>query len=152
MYESDIIPEGYLSTLMEQSYNGDYLCFTSVRCSNDSTGNKQSDYNKICNTIASQPNLLVLDTYYYTTDTLEQLNNDFNVLQWISMLFVFIVLLLNFRGNIRYTLVSFMPILLSWIIVLGTMVIFNKQFNLVNIIIYFRNRRRLQHIHNGWVT
>lgn len=135
LYESDIIPEGYLSTLMEQSYNGDYLCFTSVRCSNDSTGNKQSDYNKICNAIASQPNLLVLDTYYYTTDTLEQLNNDFNVLQWISMLFVFIVLLLNFRGNIRYTLVSFMPILLSWIIVLGTMVIFNKQFNLVNIII-----------------
>lgn len=135
LYESDIIPEGYLSTLMEQSYNGDYLCFTSVRCSNDSTGNKQSDYNKICNTIASQPNQLVLDTYYYTTDTLEQLNNDFNVLQWISMLFVFIVLLLNFRGNIRYTLVSFMPILLSWIIVLGTMVIFNKQFNLVNIII-----------------
>ena len=135
LYESDIIPEGYLSTLMEQSYNGDYLCFTSVRCSNDSTGNKHSDYNKICNAIASQPNLLVLDTYYYTTDTLEQLNNDFNVLQWISMLFVFIVLLLNFRGNIRYTLVSFMPILLSWIIVLGTMVIFNKQFNLVNIII-----------------
>lgn len=135
LYKSDVIPEGYLSTLMEQSYNGDYLCFTSVRCSNDSTGNKQSDYNKICNAIASQPNLLVLDTYYYTTDTLEQLNNDFNVLQWISMLFVFIVLLLNFRGNIRYTLVSFMPILLSWIIVLGTMVIFNKQFNLVNIII-----------------
>lgn len=135
LYESDVIPEGYLSTLMEQSYNGEYLCFTSVRCSNDSTGNKQSDYNKICNAIASQPNLLVLDTYYYTTDTLEQLNNDFNVLQWISMLFVFIVLLLNFRGNFRYTLVSFMPILLSWIIVLGTMVIFNKQFNLVNIII-----------------
>lgn len=135
LYKSDVIPEGYLSTLMEQSYNGDYLCFTSVRCSNDSTGNKHSDYNKICNAIASQPNLLVLDTYYYTTDTLEQLNNDFNVLQWISMLFVFIVLLLNFRGNIRYTLVSFMPILLSWIIVLGTMVIFNKQFNLVNIII-----------------
>lgn len=135
LYESDIIPEGYLSTLMEQSYNGDYLCFTSVRCRNDSTGNKQSDYNKICNAIASQPNLLVLDTYYYTTDTLEQLNNDFNVLQWISMLFVFIVLLINFRGNIRYSLVSFMPILLSWIIVLGTMVIFNKQFNLVNIII-----------------
>lgn len=135
LYESDVIPEGYLSTLMEQSYNGEYLCFTSVRCSNDSTGNKQSDYNKICNAIASQPNLLVLDTYYYTTDTLEQLNNDFNVLQWISMLFVFIVLLINFRGNFRYTLVSFMPILLSWIIVLGTMVIFNKQFNLVNIII-----------------
>lgn len=135
LYESNIIPEGYLSTLMEQSYNGDYLCFTSVRCSNDSIENKQSDYNKICNTIASQPNLLVLDTYYYTTDTLEQLNNDFNVLQWISMLLVFIVLIINFRGNFRYTLVSFMPILLSWIIVLGTMVIFNKQFNLINIII-----------------
>lgn len=135
LYDAGIIPQGYLSTLMEQSYNGEYLCFTSVRCANDSVRSSQSDYHRICDAVASLPNLLVLDTYYYTTDTLTQMSKDFNLLQWISMLFVFVILWLSFRGNIRYTLLGFMPILLSWFIVLGAMVIFGKQFNLVSVVI-----------------
>ena len=134
LYEASIIPEGYQSTLMEQSYNDEYLCFTSVRCKNDSIHSKESDYNRICEAIVSSPNLLVLDTYYYTTDTLIQLNYDFNVLQWVSMLFVLIVLF-SFHFNIKHTLLGFMPILSSWLIVLGAMVIFDVRFNLINIII-----------------
>lgn len=135
LYEASIIPEGYQSTLMEQSYNDEYLCFTSVRCKNDSIHRKESDYNRICEAIVSSPNLLVLDTYYYTTDTLIQLNDDFNVLQWVSMLFVLIVLFFSFHFNIKHTLLGFMPILSSWLIVLGAMVIFDVRFNLINIII-----------------
>lgn len=135
LYEAGIIPKGYQSTLMEQSYNGDYLCFTSVRCANDSVRSKDSDYHRICDAVVSTPDLLVLDTYYYTTDTLIQLNEDFNVLQWISMLFVLIVLFISFHFNIKNTLLGFMPILLSWLIVLGSMVIFDVRFNLINIII-----------------
>ena len=135
LYEANIIPEGYQSTLMEQSYNDEYLCFTSVRCKNDSIHSKESDYNRICEAIVSSPNLLVLDTYYYTTDTLIQLNDDFNVLQWVSMLFVLIVLFFSFHFNIKHTLLGLMPILSSWLIVLGAMVIFDVRFNLINIII-----------------
>lgn len=135
LYEASIIPEGYQSTLMEQSYNDEYLCFTSVRCKNDSIHSKESAYNRICEAIVSSPNLLVLDTYYYTTDTLIQLNDDFNVLQWVSMLFVLIVLFFSFHFNIKHTLLGFMPILSSWLIVLGAMVIFDVRFNLINIII-----------------
>lgn len=135
LYEASIIPEGYQSTLMEQSYNDEYLCFTSVRCKNDSIHSKESDYNRICEAIVSSPNLLVLDTYYYTTDTLIQLNDDFNVLQWVSMLFVLIVLFFSFHFNIKHTLLGFIPILSSWLIVLGAMVIFDVRFNLINIII-----------------
>ncbi len=120
---------------MEQSYNGEYLCFTSVRCANDTVRSKTSDYHRICDAVAQISGLLVLDTYYYTTDTLMQMNDDFNVLQWVSMLFVFIVLLFSFRFNLRNTLLGFLPILLSWLIVLGTMVIFDMRFNLINIII-----------------
>lgn len=136
LYQAGLIPEGYLSTLMEQSYDGkEYLCFTSVRCANDSIRSAGSDYHRICDAVAAAPNLLVLDTYYYTTDTLLQLNDDFNILQWVSMLFVLLILLINFRGNIKYSLLGFMPILLSWFIVLGAMVIFEESFNLINIII-----------------
>ena len=135
LYEAELIPEGYQSTLMEQSYNGDYLCFTSVRCANDSVRSSESDYIRICDAVAADPDLLVLDTYYYTTDTLIQMSEDFNVLQWLSMLFVFVVLLVSFHYDWKLTLLGFAPILLSWLIVLGAMVIFDVRFNLINIII-----------------
>ena len=135
LYDADIIPEGYQSTLTEQSYSGDYLVFTSVRCENDSVRSSESDYMRICDAIAKDPNLLVLDTYYYTTDTLIEMSEDFNLLQWLSMLFVLIVLCLSFHFNARHTLLAFAPILLSWLIVLGVMVLFNVQFNLISIII-----------------
>ena len=135
LYAADIIPAGFQSTLMEQSYDGSYLCFTSVRCENDSVRSSDSDYMRICDAIAQDPNLLVLDTYYYTTDTLLQTSHDFDVLQWLSMAFVFVVLLVSFRCNIWHTLLGFLPILLSWLIVLGAMNLFHQQFNLISIII-----------------
>ena len=135
LYNSGIVPSGYQSTLMEQSYDGNYLCFTSVRCANDSVRSDDSDYIRICDAIASVPGLLVLDTYYYTTDTLIQMSEDFDLLQWISMAFVFVVLLLSFRLNIMHTILGFLPILLSWMIVLGAMVLFDVRFNLISIII-----------------
>ena len=135
LYEEGLIPPGYQSTLMEQTMAGNWLCFTSVRCANDSIRGEDTDYNRICDAIANEPNMLVLDTYYYTSDGLKELNSDFNILQWVSMLFVFIVLLLSFHFNLRYTLLGFAPILLSWLVVLGAMAIFNVRFNLINIII-----------------
>ncbi len=135
LYAAGIIPAGYQSTLMEESYDGNFLCFTSVRCANDSVRSSESDYIRICDAIAQHPELLVLDTYYYTTDTLLRMSEDFNVLQWLSMAFVFIVLLLSFHFNLKHTVLGFLPILLSWMIVLGAMVLFDIRFNLISIII-----------------
>ena len=135
LYEAGLIPEGFQSTMTEQSYGGDYLCFTSVRCQNDSVRSAESDYMRICDAVAKDPDLLVLDTYYYTTDTLLQMSSDFDVLQWLSMLFVFGVLLVSFHFNWRLALLGFMPILLSWLVVLGVMNIFDVRFNLISIII-----------------
>lgn len=135
LYDADIVPYGYLSTLMEKTYAGKYLCYTSVRYDKATEKEKDGDYNRICSAIADQPNMMVLDTSYYTRDTLAKLNSDFNILQWVSMAFVFVVLLVSFRWNIKYTLLGFMPIILSWLIVLGAMNIFGMKFNLLNIII-----------------
>ena len=76
---------------MEQSYGGGYLCFSSVMCERDSVRSNTTDYHRICDAIGNEPHMMVLDTYYYTSDALVQLNDDFNVLQWVSMIFVFIV-------------------------------------------------------------
>jgi predicted RND superfamily exporter protein len=63
------------------------------------------------------------------------MSQDFDTLQWLSMVFVFVVLLLSFRFNVKYTVLGFAPILLSWLIVLGVMNLFGVQFNLISIII-----------------
>ncbi len=106
-----------------------------MRCQNDSVRSSNSDYIRICDAVASNPHLLVLDTYYYTTDTLMQMSSDFDILQWLSMAFVFVVLLLSFHFNFKQALLGFAPILLSWLFVLGVMNLFGVQFNLISIII-----------------
>lgn len=135
LYNDSIVPYGYLSTLMEKTYGGKYLCYTSVTYDRATEKQPDGSYQRICRAIADQPNMMVLDTSYYTQDTLAKLNSDFNILQWVSMAFVLVVLLLSFRGNIRDTLIAFMPVILSWLIVLGAMDIFGMKFNLLNIII-----------------
>ena len=135
LYEADIIPEGYVTTMMEQTYDGSYLCFSTVHCALDSVRSDTTDYHRICDAIANEPNLMVLDTYYYAADTLRQLGEDFNILQWVSMAFVLLVLLISFHWNLKQSLLCFMPIVISWIIVLGAMNIFGLRFNLINIII-----------------
>lgn len=135
LYKADILPAGYQSTLMERTYDGKYLCFTSVKFDRKTRNVLDGAYHKICDAVANDPNLMVLDTYYYTQDSLIKLNNDFNILQWVSMAFVFLVLLISFHGNWRYTLLGFMPIIVSWLIVLGAMDIFGWKFNLLNVII-----------------
>ena len=64
----------------------------------------------------------------------ELLNDDFNVVLGISSLFVLIVLLLSFR-NIPIALIAFLPMSMSWYIVLGVMGMLGLQFNLINIVI-----------------
>lgn len=135
LYEAGILPEGFKSTMMEQTYDGSYLCFSTVYCELDSVRSDSTAYHRICDAIAPQPNLMVLDTYYYTTDTLRQLGKDFDILQWVSMAFVLIVLLVSFHWNLKHALLCFLPIVVSWIIVLGAMNMFGVQFNLINIII-----------------
>ena len=135
LYQAGIIPPGYLSTLMEKTYDGKYLCFTSVKYDKATERDKGGAYDRITRAIGDEPNMMVLDTSYYTQDTLAKLNSDFNILQWVSMAFVFLVLLVSFHWNIKYTLLGFMPIILSWLIVLGVMDIFGMKFNLLNIII-----------------
>ena len=134
LYEKEFIPKGFVSTMMEEN-DGGFLVFTSVQCEMDSVRSDSTDYHRICDAVATHPNLLVLDTYYYTTDTLRQLNDDFNILQWVSMIFVLLVLFFSFHFNLKHTILGFLPIIVSWLVVLGAMVIFDVKFNLINIII-----------------
>jgi 1-acyl-sn-glycerol-3-phosphate acyltransferase len=61
-------------------------------------------------------------------------NSDFGSIALMSSLLVFFVLLLSY-GRIELTLVSFVPMFISWIWILGIMAVLGVTFNIVNIII-----------------
>ncbi len=85
-------------------------------------------------TFENDPNVTVLDKQYLTSKFVEVVNSDFSSIALMTSLLVFIVLLLVY-GRIELTLVSFIPMFISWVWILGIMALAGIQFNIVNIIV-----------------
>ena len=81
-----------------------------------------------------QPGITVLDKQYATNSLVGEINNEFNNIAWMTSLLVFVALLLSY-GRIELTLITFIPMLISWVWILGIMGIFGIKFNIVNIIL-----------------
>lgn len=62
------------------------------------------------------------------------LSDNFNYIGWACSLIVFIFLWLSF-GSLELALISFLPMAVSWIWILGLMSLLGIQFNIVNIIL-----------------
>ncbi len=91
---------------------------------------KQSLYKAFEN----EQNITVLDKQYLTAKFVQIINDDFTSIALMTSLLVFFVLLIMY-GRIELTLVSFIPMFISWIWILGIMGMMHIQFNIINIII-----------------
>jgi len=80
------------------------------------------------------PGVLILDRGYITSKLVVLLKEDFNKLVNISLVVVFIIILLGY-GRLETSIIAFVPILLSWLWVLGLMGLLGLKFNIVNIIV-----------------
>jgi len=78
--------------------------------------------------------LTILDRQLFYNKFLLIVKDDFNQILMSSSLLVFFVLLISY-GRFELTLISFLPMLISWFWILGLMGIFDIHFNIVNIII-----------------
>ena len=67
-------------------------------------------------------------------DLVTMLSNNFNYIGFVCGFVVFIFLLISF-GRIELTFVSFLPLAVGWIWILGLMYLLGVQFNIVNIIL-----------------
>ena len=92
--------------------------------------NKQAVYKAFEN----EQNITVLDKQYLTGKFVQIINDDFQSIAVMTSLLVFIVLLIMY-GRIELTLISFIPMVISWIWILGIMGMLDIQFNIINIII-----------------
>lgn len=79
-------------------------------------------------------NLVIFDRAYFANKWVAAVNNDFYLILYISSFLIFFALLISY-GRIELTLMSFLPMLISWIIILGLMGILGLQFNIINIIL-----------------
>lgn len=62
------------------------------------------------------------------------LTDNFNYVGWVCAAIVFLFLWFSF-GNIRLAILSFLPMAISWIWILGIMGLLGIQFNIVNVIL-----------------
>jgi predicted RND superfamily exporter protein len=127
LYSAGIIPDAILSNLIEFTDNN-YLVFTPVRM------NKEKLLDVGAKVSAGSNNLAVIDPIYYANNMVKAIHNDFNTTLAVSSLFVLLVLLISLRSFVL-AILAFLPMVLSWYIVLGVMAIFRMEFNLINIII-----------------
>lgn len=125
-YEDEILPEGLLANIIEFT-DGVYMVYTSAQV-------REIDKKEVGKTLVKATNCIVVDPMFYTEEMVRSINDDFHTALNISMAFVFVILLLWFR-NILLAVIAFIPMTLSWFIVLGIMGIFGLQFNLINIVI-----------------
>lgn len=125
-YEDELLPDGFMANIIEYT-DSVYMVFTSVQM-------RQDDKKTVGKALVAATGCVVVDPMFYTEEMVKTINDDFHTALNISMAFVFVILLISYK-NIILAIVAFIPMTLSWFIVLGVMGIFGLQFNLINIVI-----------------
>jgi len=89
---------------------------------------------KIYKAFEGNKNVVVFDRQKMTSKFVEVISSDFNLILLITSLLVFVTLLLSY-GRIEMALITFAPMFLSWLWILGLMGLVGLKFNIINIII-----------------
>jgi hypothetical protein len=85
-------------------------------------------------TFSNEENVLVIDRVGMNESLLGNLKNEFNTLL-LYCLIVVVVLLLIFYRNIKLTLITIVPIALTWLVTMGIMGVSGLEFNIFNVIV-----------------
>jgi 1-acyl-sn-glycerol-3-phosphate acyltransferase len=84
--------------------------------------------------LAKHRDITVFDRQYITNKLVKTVGSDFNFITIFTTLIVFVMLLLSY-GRIELALIAFIPMVVSWIWILGLMALFGVKFNIINIIL-----------------
>lgn len=88
----------------------------------------------VYNDFSSLPGVVILDKPHFLSQFVQSVSNDFYYVLFVSSFIVFLALLLSY-GRFELALLTFMPMALSWFIILGLMALLGLQFNIVSVII-----------------
>lgn len=94
----------------------------------------ETDKEAVYEHFSKEKDVVIFDRSYFTNKWVSAVNNDFYLILYISSFLIFFALWLSY-GRIELTLISFLPMLVSWVIILGLMGILGIEFNIINIIL-----------------
>ena len=94
---------------------------------------KSGDRQRIAKLFKGTP-ALVMDRLSYTQKIINGLKIGFDKLVFLSLGLVFLILLISF-GRIELAIISFLPVSVSWLWIVGVMDLLGLQFNIFNVII-----------------
>lgn len=121
--------------LMRKNLLGDYITEKSDKTTVVTLVKVSPEHTQaIYKTFENEINTTVLDKQYLTTKFVQIISNDFSKIALMTSVLVFSVLLLMY-GRIELTLVSFIPMFISWVWILGIMGLIGLKFNIINIIV-----------------
>ncbi|MGQ0829132.1 MAG: 1-acyl-sn-glycerol-3-phosphate acyltransferase [Bacteroidota bacterium] len=89
---------------------------------------------KVVNAFTENENLVVFDKKFLTNRFVSIIKNNFNLILAISSLLVLIMLIISY-GRLELALITYIPMVLSWLCILGIMGAFGIKFNIINIIV-----------------
>ena len=95
---------------------------------------KEENLNLVENAFKDQENIMLIDRKKINEAFLGSLKNNFNELIIYSLIAVVLILLLFYK-SISLTLITSIPIVLTWILTIGIMGLLGIEFNVFNIII-----------------
>jgi 1-acyl-sn-glycerol-3-phosphate acyltransferase len=78
--------------------------------------------------------IAVIDRQYITNQLVKIVGSDFQFITIFTTLIVFVALLLSY-GRIELALITFIPMVIAWIWILGIMALLGIKFNIINIIL-----------------
>lgn len=94
----------------------------------------EEDKGTVYDRFAGNDGLVIFDRGYFANKWVSAINDDFYLILYISSFLIFFALLISY-GRIELTLMTFTPMAVSWVIILGLMAVTGTQFNIVNIIL-----------------
>ena len=110
-----------------ENNNGEYHVITMLK---PATGKTADVYSSL----SMHPELIVFDRQFIVDNLVRIVGEDFSFIAIFSSILVFLALLISY-GRIELALISFIPMVIAWIWILGIMSLLGIKFNIINIIL-----------------
>lgn len=123
------LQEIYAKHICVDSIAGQYCVVDVITADKDDIESTRKNVNAVL-----PPESFCFDIEGINSALLNNLTNNFNYLGWACAVIVFLFLWFSYR-NIKLAMLTFLPMTISWIWILGIMALLGIQFNLVNVIL-----------------
>lgn len=94
----------------------------------------ETDKPEVYGEISKAKDVVVIDRAHFTGVWATAIKEDFYFILFLCSVLVFVTLLISY-GRLELAILAFIPMMVSWIIILGLMALFGIPFNIVNILL-----------------